>query len=330
MKEELYIKLLQKELSSGLSPSEKTSLNDWLNQSSENRLIAKSIRKGWELSEGYSKDLDVDLEADFSKLNARINESETKVIQMKPSRRWLNIAAAVLVLVASIFGISRYLQEDLNWVSLSTSEYENKSLTLLDGTVISLNQNSFFEYPENFNSKERRVKLTGEAFFEVEHNPDHPFIIEGKNGETTVLGTSFNVRNYDFERKTIVTVRSGKVRFSPKGTDQKIDLVANEKTVFDVKKGTLIRSEDKRLVDLNWYSKTFDFNDIPMQQALEEIGKAYDVELSIENKNLKSCPLTANYEKLELTQIFQFLEVAYGMKFEKTAPRKYKVVGGGC
>jgi hypothetical protein len=67
-----------------------------------------------------------------------------------------------------------------------------------------------------------------------------------------------------------------------------------------------------------------------MQQALEEIGKAYGVELSIENENLKSCPLTANYEKLELTQIFQFLEVAYGMKFEKTAPRKYKVVGGGC
>lgn len=330
MKEELYIKLLQKELSGGLNPSEKKSLDEWLKQSIDNQLIAESIRKAWQLSEGYSKDIYIDLDAEFLQLESRIDEPEAVIVKMKPARNWLKIAAAIIVLIVSVFGISRFLQEDIHWVTQNTSENQVVELTLADGSKISLNQNSTFTYPENFNTQERRVKLSGEAFFEVFHNPNAPFIIEGRNGETTVLGTSFNVRNYALEARTIVTVRDGKVRFSPNGSTQHVDLTAKEKAVFDKERGTLIKSKDERLVAIKWHSKVFDFEDTPLEQALDELGKAYNIEFEILDEKLKSCPLTGNYERKELNVIFQYLEISYGMKFIEVAPKKYKVEGGNC
>lgn len=330
MKEELYIQLLQKELAGNLSASEKKSLDEWLSKSPDNQLIAKSIRRAWNLSDGYSKDIDLDLDSEFTRLEKRMDSSEVKVVKMRPARNWMRIAASVLILVFAGVGISRLFTDTTVWMAKNTIDGERIELNLPDGSKIALNENSKLEYPEQFSENERRVKLTGEAFFEVEHNPKHPFIIEGTNGETRVLGTSFNVRNYNSEEKTVVTVRDGKVRFSPKNYDENVILIANEKGVFDKKAGSLKKSKADRLIEIAWHTRTFKFKDTPVLQALNEIGLVYQIELEIGENDLENCRITADYIDEKLNAIFKYLNTSYGIEFEEITPKKFITRGGKC
>jgi ferric-dicitrate binding protein FerR (iron transport regulator) len=80
------------------------------------------------------------------------------------------------------------------------------SLTLSDGTKVWLNAASSLKYPTSFTGKDRKVEITGEAYFEVTHNADMPFKVDKDGMEVTVLGTHFNVNAYDDEPQLKVTL----------------------------------------------------------------------------------------------------------------------------
>lgn len=82
---------------------------------------------------------------------------------------------------------------------------------LSDGTKVWLNSESELKYASEFVGEERRVYLTGEAYFEVAHNPNKPFFVEAKNLQIQVLGTSFGVRVYKDEDYALTTLEEGQV-----------------------------------------------------------------------------------------------------------------------
>lgn len=330
MDQDKYIALLQKELSGKISSSEKKALADWLRESPDNQLIADSVRKGWELSEGYSKELEVDLNAEFSKLEKRMDASGAKMVRMRPANRWLKIAAALLVLVVAAIALPRFFDQNQNWVTIHASQGESKEVVLADGTKIWLNEETTLEHPNKFVGNERKVKLTGEAFFEVEKNEKKPFIIEGRDGEITVLGTSFNVRDYYAEKKTVVTVRSGKVQFQPKGSDKKVILEQNDQVVFDKQSSELITSNVEKLNALGWHTKYLDFQGVPMRKALEEIGQAYNVKIYLTNGDMFNCPLITTYDNFKLETIIEILEAGFELEFVKGDLGDYYANGGVC
>lgn len=75
-----------------------------------------------------------------------------------------------------------------------------------------MNAGSSLKYPETFSNSERRVYLEGEAYFEVEHDGNAPFIVNTRSMDLRVLGTSFNIKAYDDENTVITTLVSGKIR----------------------------------------------------------------------------------------------------------------------
>ncbi len=330
MNEDKYISLLQKELTGELSSAEKAALDDWLGSSSDNQLIAESIRKGWDLSEGYTKDIELNLDTEYLILQQKLKASQAKVVKMRSPRRWLSIAAALLVLIAAALALPRFFEPEQNWLTEHAAQGESISFLLADGTKVWLNEETTFEYPEAFNGKERRVKLTGEAFFEVTENPAQAFVIEGKDGEVTVLGTSFNVRDYFTEKKTVVTVRSGKVQFQPKKGGKKVILEQNEQVVFDKNSKQLLTSIDERLTALGWHTKFFSFQDTPLRQVLEEIAEAYNVEIGLRNGDMFDCPVTTNFDDHALELILEILETSYSIKFVKDNFGNYITEGGIC
>ena len=86
------------------------------------------------------------------------------------------------------------------------------ALILSDGTRVWLNADSELEYPVEFVKKERIVKLSGEAYFEVAPNPEQPFIVEAGGIQTRVLGTSFNIQAYRNEKSVYTTLLTGSIR----------------------------------------------------------------------------------------------------------------------
>lgn len=133
-------------------------------------------------------------------------------------RRWVAVAAAIIVIVGTGL-LLRYKNNTTReaavmMLTVHTGNGELKKLVLPDSSHIWLNARSVISYPAAFTGKERKVFLKqGEAFFEVTHNAQQPFIVQSSEGmQTTVLGTSFTVNADSLARQMQVTVKTGKVK----------------------------------------------------------------------------------------------------------------------
>ncbi|HFA49542.1 MAG TPA: DUF4974 domain-containing protein [Bacteroidetes bacterium] len=333
MNKEHYILLLQKQLSGGISPQEESSLRDWLAASEGNRKIGKSIQKAWELSEGFSQDVELDLDADFLLLEKKIAADEegknrpAKVRRLQ--RRWiLRIAAVFVLLAAGPYILKKYLTPAVKYQATSTGdEPSTKAIELLDGSKVWLNKNTKFSYFTTSVSKERRVKIEGEAFFEVAKDASKPFVVETPSGEVTVLGTSFSVE----ERKDNieVIVATGIVKLSPKGSDSFIKLRKQEKGVYDKKKNELIKKTSSPS-ELAWHTKKLVFENTPLKEVLETVGQFYEVNIVLENKKMEACPVSAVFDNKPLATVLQTLSVLFKAEAVKAGQNKYLFKGGSC
>jgi hypothetical protein len=120
------------------------------------------------------------------------------------------------------------------------------SFFLPDSTHIILNKKSSLTYPENFSGDARRVTLNGEAFFEVKHNAEMPFIITAGNTETKVLGTSFNIKQDESKGNVEVSVMTGKVQFMAMENEKpvsQITLLPQERVTYSQVNASMIREK---------------------------------------------------------------------------------------
>lgn len=331
MKENEYLLLLFKELSGDIDPAELSQLRDWLGESPDHERIAREYAMIWSASGNHQKRFTPDLDRDFAKIQSRIRAEEQPVLKVQRSNfRFFRAAAAVALLCLAVWGYNRYSTADYFDSMASAQQHANKQVTLSDGTRVWLREGSSMEYPASFEGKNnRRVKLIGEAYFEVAHDAAHPFHVEiGNDASVEVLGTQFNVCTS--ESATTVLVRSGKVRFSPDGKTQSPVLTANQKAVYDRKAGSLKISNAPTLNDLSWQTGTLEFVKTPLSQVITDLEKYYNVKLSLQNPELADCPHSALLSKQSLKTVLDGLAVAYELKITETSAGEYALGGGHC
>lgn len=150
------------------------------------------------------------------------------------------------------------------------------SLVLSDGSKVWLNSESELEYLASFSTKERRVKLKGEGYFEIAKDPERPFIVETNLMEVRAVGTAFSVKSYTDEPKVILT--EGKIEVT--SNRSKIALVAGQKvelldTLLQMDKS---ENEEEALSIKEGY---FNFNEKNIQEILDDIRRWYGVDLVI-------------------------------------------------
>lgn len=334
MTKENYILILQKQLSGEITPEEQSQLDAWLAQSPDNQAIAKTVRKTWELSEGFAQNVELDLDDDFSKIEAKIgaggNEG-AKIRRLRSRRRWLGIAAALVLLIAAPFIIQHFLQPAVKYESFASGEQPAKNpIELLDGTKVWLNASSALTYFTTSVSGERRVKLEGEAFFDVAEDAERPFVVETTAGEVTVLGTSFSVKNFESVNEFTVHVATGKVKMAPNDHPKSLTLEANESGVFQKKDGRLEKQSNDNLNELVWHTRTLRFSDDPLPEALAVISRYYGVQLVIETQALMACTLTGNFKNKEFSSVKTTLETFLGAEVVEVGDRKFALRGGRC
>ena len=181
-------------------------------------------------------------------------------------------------------------------------------LILNDGTRVWMNSKSELSYPVAFGDNVRRVRLSGEAYFEVAKDSVHPFIVEVDRGfEVQVLGTHFNIKAYDTDDFYETTLVVGKVQVS-QGNKTKITLEPSEQMVIG-KDGR----HEVRVVNTSyytaWHEGWFYFNDEPLEQVLTMIGRWYDVDFIFAEENLKEIAVTGKLKRFEnLSVILKMLE----------------------
>jgi len=334
MTEEHYILILQKRLSGEITPEEEKQLSDWLSQSPDNQRIADSVESIWQTSESFSNEIKLDMDADFSSIEKKLGIGEKKeaVVRTLPSRRrWLRIAAAILLLAAAPFVIKNFLQPAVKYQVVYTEDKPLKeAVELPDGSKVYLNAHSELSHFTTSISGERRVKLTGEAFFDVARDTERPFIVETQAGEVTVLGTSFSVKNEKGEADLTVHVATGKVQMQPSGSEKKLILVNEESGYYKAADRTLQKVKNKSMNELSWHTKKITFEGSPLSEVLTSIGQSFDTQIELIESSISDCPVHATINLKSVESAAQTLATLLGAEIVKVEEKKYELRGGRC
>lgn len=149
------------------------------------------------------------------------------------------------------------------------------AVTLPDGTRVWLNADSRLIYPASFNGAKREVELSGEAYFEVAHDANRPFVVSVRDAKVNVLGTRFNIRAYDAQPLETALLE-GAVAFNH-GTASRV-LKPGEQAVVDAE-GTLDVVPANLEKVMAWKKGYFYFEDTPIRDIMDELARWYDAEV---------------------------------------------------
>ncbi|NGM62644.1 FecR family protein [Sphingobacterium sp. SGG-5] len=197
----------------------------------------------------------------------------------------------------------------------TTPKGQSSKVLLIDGTEVWLNSGSSLTYPRSFSGKERRVKLTGEGYFEVAHNKEKPFYVETEKGPLIrVLGTSFNVSAYKGENKTTTTLITGLVRLT--GDHHNLLLKPSEQVIASHND----RIFHKKQVNVNdfisWKDGYFSFNGQSVPEILAEVRRWYNIQ-QIDYTYMPEERFTGTFKRTKsLRSLLLKLEKISNVKFE--------------
>lgn len=218
----------------------------------------------------------------------------------------------------------RYSRED----TVVTSREERKNelivprggeyqIVLADGTRVWLNSATKLIFPQNFTGKERRVMLSGEAFFDVARDESKPFIVETSRMDVKVLGTRFNVNAYTDNEVVSTTLVDGSVEVAS-GTQKPITLVPGEQAYGEA--GELEKREVNIRLYTSWIDGRFMFNNVELEEIAKQISRWYDVEIFFTNENVKRTRFTGGMVKFKpLDDLIRMIE--------STSPVRFSVKG---
>jgi hypothetical protein len=188
------------------------------------------------------------------------------------------------------------------------------SLSLADGSKVWLNAASSLRYPTAFTGKERKVEITGEAYFEVAHNSAMPFVVSKGGTTIQVLGTHFNVNAYDDESSLNVTLLEGSVSVMDSNS-------IRPEVIKPGAQARVSKSGDIKLVnsvDLNevmaWKDGLFSFKGADIESIMRQVSRWYNAEVVFERpvtekfyaEVSKSTGVSTLLEMLEATKAVQF------------------------
>ena len=256
---------------------------------------------------------DYDSKKAWMEVLARAKQPNSHSISIYPKLRQV-AAVALIVIVGSLFAyfVSQQIKSSTVMLEMATLEHQTDSVLLADGSTVWLNQNSKLYYPENFKGKTRKVKLEGEAYFEVAKNAKKPFKVETQHSTVTVLGTTFNVETNP--KQTEVSLKSGKVNVQSVYTHNSVDLLPNYKAVAG--KTTLTKSTINNPNYLSWKTGVFVFENTPLEKVVEDLNSYYKQQIVLLNPKPEQ-QFTARFNNAKLEDILEILSLTCNLTIEE-------------
>jgi ferric-dicitrate binding protein FerR (iron transport regulator) len=244
-------------------------------------------------------------------------------LQRHTYTRWIKIAASFLLILSSSIFLYRYavsaFKADVSFKKVQTLKGQRLRINLPDGSVAFLNASSTLTYPEAFSDTLRSVALTGEAFFEVVKNPAKPFVVTTTDIQTQVLGTSFNVRSFEADKATAVSLVTGQVRVAPghpSRDKQEHLLVPGERLVYHETDHTF-EKETFDIADITgWKDGVLVFSDTDFAATIEHLEQWYGVEIDVKHAPTKDWHVNGHFENEPLTEVLASIQFVYDIEYD--------------
>lgn len=198
------------------------------------------------------------------------------------------------------------------------TEYEQlRKIILPDSSVVWLNSATHLFVHPDF-ARHRELRLKGEAFFEVRHDVNHPFIVQAGNASTVVLGTAFNISAYPEAGQLRISLQSGQIGVSYDGKTGKAEklLSPGQLLIYDKERGTgEIEQQSPGEMDV-WTAGRLVFYKTPLKEALAQIEARYGVHI-IYDDVLKNQTITARFENTALEKVLEHLSFGWDLHFSR-------------
>ena len=193
-------------------------------------------------------------------------------------------------------------------------------VNLPDGSKVWLNAGSSLKYPTQFNDKQRVVSMQGEAYFEVESDKEHPFIVKTKQLTVEATGTAFNVNAYAPDHVAAVTLVKGKVAVT---LDQKktISLSPGEKIDYNLAISLYNVNKTNTYKWCSWKDGILIFRDDPLEYVFKRLGQTYNVEFILKDAELGKYSYKATFEGESLNEILRLLEMSAPIRCKEVSNR---------
>lgn len=296
------------------SEEEKLWVEKWLQENEENEKVLLQIAG-------------IDYASRTQRRIASRNSLKTyKIVERRidSSRRkaWLNrgyLAAACFIGVLVVSSVISLLKrEDMGEpqiVTIQANAGMRASFNLPDGTMAYLNSGSTLSYPLPYDKEERRVRLTGEAYFKVAHKQEQPFVVSvsGDRMRVRVLGTEFNLQSYEGEEIVQTTLVSGSVNIEMVRNGNivsKANLKPSEKAVYDIASGMVSIASVNTEYETAWREGRLMFKDMPLPQLLKKLSYFYNVKFEVKDPVINSYNFTGVFQNKQLSQVLDYLRIS--------------------
>lgn len=313
--------LLAKLLAGEATPEERAQAESWLAADPSHRASFEQLKKIWDQSAALEPEFDADTDAAWKNVKQRMQQ-KGKVVPLKRPQLFARMAAALVLLIGLATTLYYVMRSDTvapdTMAMTLRADKGPQNDTLADGSQVALNAGGVLQVSDQFNGrKERRVRLQGEAFFEVAHNKEKPFIIEaGPKATVRVLGTSFNV-DAQKDGSVDVSVKTGRVLFRVGGDS--LVLTPGESGHFDPRSGLL---SEKQAIDPNfdaWKTHKIVFRNTQLDKAIDILNKFYHANIRIASEQLRTKVISAEYDNISLDEVLELIKLSYpDIRIERT------------
>lgn len=258
----------------------------------------------------------------LERLRLEMTEAPTgKVVRFS----WIrNIAAACIVLLGGASLAWKYQYDILDTIdpvpleTVTAHAFQVKQVVLPDSSVVVLNAGSEISYPRRFRGKTRQVRLNGEAFFNVAHNPSAAFTITAPHLQVQVLGTSFVMTDSSHIRAARVSVKTGRVAVSAETKEFPVtQLTAHQELLYD-EAGGVVSINRHHEVDLGWTSKQLVFSNATLSEVFREIENLFNVKIQVSDTSIRQLRFTGAFDAGDpLPDMLKIIALSYRLTIQQ-------------
>ncbi len=304
-------------------------VKEWFTHIEENYAVKQQLLTHWdELSDNIDETKDEQLQHIFDKIQHGILLEEKKSSKNNFVWNYYRTAAAILLIPVLAFSLWYYAksisskltaeteQIEQAWVEISAPDGAKVQFSLPDGSIGWLNSGAKLKYPALF-KHQRKVELTGEAYFEVKHKDDTDFVVSVPDFDIKVLGTKFNISAYSGDSFSDVVLKEGKVEIIGKAGIFSHTLAPGEKIAFnrETKSLNLYSVDAERFTA--WKDGYLIIENEYLGQIIGRLERWYNVDINIKDKEVMNYRYKATFKDEPLEEVLRLLS--------KSTPIKYSI-----
>jgi transmembrane sensor len=317
MKKEECLNIFEKYILNTATTDEVKQLSHWIKHNSKisGWLEHQILNSSNEIDKNIQMRMLLNIKSEIDEKTPIVNKSSRNV--RFHFKAWLRIAAmfALPILAAAAVYVYMSRSDITEPLIVSVDRGQKACVTLPDGSKAWLNSLSKLTYNSDYNKEKRTLQLDGEAYFEVAHNPQKPFIVRSNDISVEALGTSFGVKAYNEDIEISSILMKGKVRVTtPAGITI---LKPNERVLYDKTNKIANKSKVTNAIDFTgWIHNELRFENESLGEIAKNIQRIYNVKIIFASERLKKLRYTGTVENNSLESVLNIITLTSPISFQ--------------